>query len=443
MRSEAGRRDFLKSMVRPATGPMTLRENAHGQKVSLLGYGAMRLPTVDGSHANLQWGGSHAAIDRREVFAQVDWAIEHGVNFFDTSPAYCRGESEGVMGEALARHPREKWFISTKMSNFAPSTHPFAETEKMYRRSLELLRTDHLDYYHLHAVGMGGFDAFKARYLDNGALEFCVKERAAGRIRNLGFSYHGDRRAWDWLIERHETYRWDFALIQLNYVDWRHGHALNDRNLDAEYLYGELEKRNIPVLVMEPLQGGKLAQFNYAVAEKLAPIDPGATPAHWAMRFAGHHPRVLSVISGMTYREHLEENAATFSPMKPLSERELAALEAAAQALVETHTVPCNQCQYCMPCPYGLDIPSILGVLNRALAERRLPADPSDPAFAANRRRFLLDYELSVPEPLRRADRCTGCGRCLPHCPQQIDVPREILRVEDLVNALKSWKGDR
>ncbi len=436
MRSALNRRAFLQNAIRTPVGKMTMRPNAHGELVSLLAYGAMRLPTIDGNQAGLDWGGSPAPIDKPEVFAQVDWAIEHGVNLFDTSPCYCRGESEGMLGEALARHPRNKWYVSTKLSNFAPETQTAAASEKMYRTSLELLRTDHVDYYHLHAVGMGGFEAFKKRYLDNGMLDFCVKERAAGRIRNLGFSFHGERKVWDWLIERHEQYKWDFALIQLNYVDWRHGHALNERNQDAELLYGELVERNIPVFVMEPLQGGKLAKFDYGVAEKLAPLDPEATPAKWAMRFAGSPPKVLSVISGMTFREHLEENVTTFSPLKPVDDREKAALEAAAEELVSARVVPCTACQYCMPCPYGLDIPGILGVLNRALGEKRLP-DPKSPDFEKQRRQFLLDYELSVPEPLRRADHCTGCNRCQPHCPQTIDIPREIQRVDGIVERLR------
>ena len=424
--STSGRRDFLKRLVKPqATGPMTMRSDAHGEKVSLLGYGMMRLPTVDGGHANTYHGGSKAPIDREEVYAQVDYALDHGVNYFDTSPAYCRGESEEITGDALARHPRERFRIATKLSNFSPSQYPIEKSRELYERSRKLLHADVIDYYLLHAVGMGGFDAFRKRYVENGAIEFCLRERDAGRIRNLGFSFHGDKRAWEWLMERHDKYHWDFVQIQLNYIDWRHAYETNKRNQDGIYLYGECAKRDIPVVVMEPLLGGRLARFNYALAEKLVPLDSEASLAKWALRFAGHHPKVMTVLSGMTYREHLEENCAVFSPLKPLSERELAALEEAALAFLADKTVPCNACNYCMPCPYGLDIPGIFTLYNEALAQEK-----------PDWRGFLAEYERQIPY-LRRANHCTGCGVCVPHCPQTIDIPKEMRRIDEMVESLK------
>ena len=424
--STSGRRDFLKRLVKPqATGPMTMRSDAHGEKVSLLGYGMMRLPTVDGGHANTYHGGSKAPIDREEVYAQVDYALDHGVNYFDTSPAYCRGESEEITGDALARHPRERFRIATKLSNFSPSQYPIEKSRELYERSRKLLHADVIDYYLLHAVGMGGFDAFRKRYVENGAIEFCLRERDAGRIRNLGFSFHGDKRAWEWLMERHDKYHWDFVQIQLNYIDWRHAYETNKRNQDGIYLYGECAKRDIPVVVMEPLLGGRLARFNYALAEKLVPLDSEASLAKWALRFAGHHPKVMTVLSGMTYREHLEENCAVFSPLKPLSERELAALEEAALAFLADKTVPCNACNYCMPCPYGLDIPGIFTLYNEALAQEK-----------PDWRGFLAEYERQIPY-LRRANHCTGCGVCVPHCPQTIDIPKEMRRIDEMIESLK------
>ena len=422
----SGRRDFLKRLVKPqSTGPMTMRTDAHGEKVSLLGYGMMRLPTVDGGHANTHHGGSTAPINREEVYAQVDAALDYGVNYFDTSPAYCRGESEGITGDALARHPRERYRIATKLSNFAPSQYPIEKSRELYERSRKLLHADVIDYYLLHAVGMGGFEAFKRRYVENGALEFCLRERDAGRIRNLGFSFHGDKRAWEWLMERHEKYQWDFVQIQLNYIDWRHAYETNKRNQDGIYLYGECAKRDIPVVVMEPLLGGRLARFNYALAEKLVPLDPEASLAKWALRFAGHFPKVMTVLSGMTYREHLEENCAVYSPFKPLSEKELATLEEAALAFLADKTVPCNACNYCMPCPYGLDIPGIFTLYNEALSQK-------EPDW----RQFLADYERRIPY-LRQANHCTGCGVCMMHCPQTIDIPKEMRHIDELTESLK------
>ena len=182
-----GRRDFFRRLAKPEpAGSMTVRKDAHGDGVSLLGFGMMRLPTVDGRHANSYSGGSKAAIDKEEVFAQVDYAIGRGVNYFDTSPAYCRGESEEITGEALARHPRESYKIATKLSNFSPSQYPLEKCREMFERSLKLLRTDCIDYYLLHAVGMGGFETFKKRHVDNGAIDFCINNRRCTDHHTIG-----------------------------------------------------------------------------------------------------------------------------------------------------------------------------------------------------------------------------------------------------------------
>jgi predicted aldo/keto reductase-like oxidoreductase len=214
--------------------------------------------------------------------------------------------------------------------------------------------------------------------------------------------------------------------IQLNYVDWKHAFETNERNQDAEYLYAECAKRDIPVVVMEPLLGGRLARFNYSLAEKLVPLDPEASLAKWALRFAGHFPKVLTVLSGMTYREHLEENCAIYSPFKPLSGRELEVLEEAALAFLSDSSVSCNTCNYCMPCPYGLDIPGIFSLYNSAMSKK----NPDGMAF-------LREYERTIPY-LRRASHCTGCGVCVSHCPQSVDIPKEMRRIDELVESLKA-----
>ena len=424
----------------PAAKPaMTVRTGGHGERIGLLGYGAMRYPTVDGSHANVNRGGSKAPIDLPLVQRQIDACIRLGVNYFDTSPVYCRGESEKVLGDCLAKHPREKWLVATKLSNFNAKLQSFEASRKMYEESFRLLRTDRIDFYLLHSIGGGGKDAmkvFNARFIDNGMLDFLLKERAAGRIRNLGFSFHGSEEVFRHALSLHGKVRWDFVQIQLNYVDWRHAREVNPRNVNAETLYGLLAERDIPVVVMEPLLGGRLAKLNQAAQRKITPLAPEATPANWAFRFAGAHPKVLCVLSGMQYMEHIEENAATYSPLKPLGERDFVALERAARAYLSDDNIPCTGCDYCMPCPYGLDIPAINSCWNQALAEDRLPDDPADPDYAVNRRKFLIDYERAIPK-LRRAERCTGCGRCTPHCPQSIDIPAAMRKVDGLVEKLR------
>ncbi len=433
------RREFLAGIGKGGAEPprMTMREDLHGNRVSLLGYGAMRLPTRDGGHANsFIEGASSSEIDQEEVNRHVDYALEHGVNYFDTSPAYCRGESETVMGKALSRHPRESYFIATKLSNFAPQQFPLEASKALFENSLKCLRTDYIDYYLLHAIGNGGFDTFKDRYLDNGALDWLVTQREAGRIRNLGFSFHGDARAFEWCVENHPKYRWDFCQIQMNYVDWRHAKAVNQRNLDAKYLYETLDSLGIPVVVMEPLLGGRLARFNHAVASKLKALDPAASIPSWAFRFCGTYPRVLTILSGMTRMEHLVENVATLSPLVPLAQRELDALEEAARLMLQNKTVPCNLCQYCMPCPYGIDIPGTFDCWNRACVQDRLPDDPASPTRADDRRAFLADYDGAVPH-LRQAAHCIGCGRCLSHCPQRIDIPKRMEEIDAFVADLR------
>ena len=412
---------------------MTSRYTVDGKRVSLLGYGAMRLPTTDGGHANnyVKEGYTASAIDQALLNRQVKTLLDAGVTYFDTSPAYCRGESEVALGTALkaSGYARKDYIIATKLSNFAPQQYPLAECKKMFERSLKFLQTDYIDNYLLHSVGNGnGFETFSKRYVENGAADWCAELRAQGRIKNLGFSYHGAKAALDWCLERHDKYKWDFVQIQMNYVDWRHAKEVNARNLDAQYLYETLAKMDIPVVIMEPLLGGRLARYNYALAQELTPLDPEATLAQWAFRFCGTHPNVMTVLSGMTRTEHIEENLVTFSPLKPCSEKEFAALERAAQRMLALNTIPCNSCNYCMPCPYGLDIVSLLQFRNSVLTAKTMPSA----------KEVLKAYAKAVPEELRRADHCTGCGRCSPHCPQSINIPREIAAIDEWIDALKN-----
>ena len=280
------------------SGGMTYRTNpTTGDKVSLLGYGCMRWPSVGGRSARE----GNEEIDQEMVNRLVDYAIEYGVNYFDTSPAYCRGTSERATGIALSRHPREKYLIATKLSNFAPSTWTREGAIAMYRNSMKELRVDYLDYYLLHGIGMGGgMEEMMARYFDNGIIDFLMEERKAGRIRNLGFSYHGDVKCFDWLLERHDVYKWDFVQIQLNYLDWKYAKQINPRNTDAEYLYNALAERGIPAIIMEPLLGGRLSNVPDNIVAQFKERDPQSSVASWAFRFAGSLSGVLTVLSGMT-----------------------------------------------------------------------------------------------------------------------------------------------
>ena len=431
-------------------GAMTMRTNPNtGDVVSLLGYGMMRLPMLpEGSDEDPQTG----LFDQEMINRQVDYALEHGVNYFDTSPVYCRGLSERCTGIALKRHPRDKYFIATKLSNFGADQWTLEASQAMFENSLKELQIDYLDYLLLHSTGNGGrdkdgndlsgLDACKARFIDNGLLDWLVEQKAAGRIRNLGFSWHGDYRAFEYLLQLHDEgrYHWDFCQIELNYLDWFYANEINGTNVDAVILYGELEKRGIPAVIMEPLLGGRLANVNDDIASELKHRDPEASIASWAFRFAGTPEGVLTVLSGMTFMEHLRENVATYSPLRPITAEEHEFLMHIAEEIFGQKEVPCTACQYCMPCPYGLDIPAIFAHYNKCLREGNTPQSSGSPTYRRQRRAFLVGYDRSVPR-LRQASHCIGCGQCKVHCPQQIDIPREIRRIDDYVEKLKREGG--
>ncbi|MCQ2384614.1 MAG: aldo/keto reductase [Paludibacteraceae bacterium] len=417
-------------------GEMTYRETTTTHdRVSLLGFGCMRFPTVEGESARE----GDAPIDQEAVNAMIDYAMEHGVNYYDTSPAYCKGHSEEVVGKALSRHPREKYFVATKLSNFSPDTWSREESLKIYHNSFKYLQVDYVDYMLLHAIGMNGMEEYNKRYVDNGMLDFLLEERKAGRIRNLGFSYHGDVEVFDYLLSKHDEYHWDFVQIQMNYVDWTHAKEVNERNTNAEYLYAELDKRNIPVVIMEPLLGGRLATLPNHLSERLKSQRPDDSIASWAFRYLGTFPRILTVLSGMTYMEHLKDNLLTYSPLEPLSDDEMALVYDVAKNLVEYPLVPCTGCQYCMPCPYGLDIPTIFKHYNTCVQTDHMPDEVGDPEYKKLRRAYLVGYDRSVPKE-RQANHCIGCGRCMAHCPQGIIIPREMRRIDAYVEKLKQGK---
>jgi predicted aldo/keto reductase-like oxidoreductase len=424
-----------KQQVEPPVGKMTYRINPKTkEKVSILGYGMMRLPSKTENQDDY---------DQEMINRQVDYAIEHGVNYFDTSPVYCQGKSEACTGIALSRHKRSEYFVATKLSNFNPATQTREGSIAMYRKSMADLRVDYIDYYLLHGIGGGGMENLHKRYLDNGMLDFLLEEREAGRIRNLGFSYHGDIEVFDFLLSEHDKYKWDFVQIELNYLDWDYANEINDRNTDASYLYAELQKRHIPAVIMEPLLGGRLANLPQYIATELKQHDPERSIASWAFRYAGTPEGVLTVLSGMTYMEHLKDNLLSYCPLKPLTKVQMEYLQGdIAKKIVGLSNIPCNDCKYCMPCPYGIDIPAIFVHYNKCKNEGTLPRDKGDENYREMRRQYLIGLDRAVPK-LRQADHCIGCGQCEPHCPQNIRIPRELQRISDFVEALKQDKLER
>ena len=402
---------------------MEMRTNPNsGDVVSILGYGCMRWQMKKDENGR-------DIVDQDSVNELVDYAIAHGVNYFDTAPVYLQGQSEAAAAKALLRHPREKYMIATKMSNFSNSSREASMA--MYRHSFEVFQTDRMDYYLLHSLS--GEEEFKRRFIDNGMLEFLLAEREAGRIRNLGFSFHGPVQGFDYLVSLHDQYHWDFVQIQMNYVDWHHAQG---RNVDANYLYDELDKRGIPIVIMEPLLGGRLSNVPGPVANSLKERAPGKSVASWAFRFCGTYPRVLTALSGMTYMEHLVDNCDTYCHFKPLNQEELDFLEEMALLIRDFPLINCTACNYCMPCPYGIDIPGVFLSYNQAVNDGLVAESAQQSDFKRLRRRYLALYNKSV-ESIRQANHCINCGQCQPHCPQNIRIPREMTRIDNYVEKLK------
>ena len=414
---------FAQKNKKTVDNRMTYRvQHGSGEQISLLGFGMMRLPN-----------------NQEEVNQLVDYAIEHGVNYYDTAPMYMRGQSEVLMGNALSRHPRDKYFVATKMSNQGQNTWSFDASKRMYEQSMERLKVDHIDYYLLHGIG-GGMNTLKGRFLDNGILEFLLKEREAGRIKHLGFSYHGDVRDFDWLLDHNNEYHWDFVQIQMNFLDWRHASMRGGRrsDADAEYLYGKCEKLGIQCVVMEPLRGGAFGRMASELTDQMKAVHPDDSTARWAFRWVGSYPNILTVLSGMNRMDHLEENVKTFSPLEVCTESENALLAKIADEMSGVPIVPCTACEYCMPCPYGVNIPGNFTYYNEAVNSHILPLpEPSAADYAERQQKFIEGYRKALPKAETWARACQDCEECLSKCPQQIRIPNQLSRIVQTLRVRK------
>lgn len=427
----------------PLPGPprdkMTCRVHPRsGDKVSLLGFGCMRLPTLPEADSS-----TGPAVDEAAVFELVDYALAHGVNYFDTAWPYHGGVSETVMGKALSRHPRERYFLADKMPTWLAPT--LDEAKNIFARQLEKCQVDYFDYYLLHSIQ--SVSLYQQVYEQNGVLDYLLEEKAKGRIRNLGWSFHGDQETLDYVLSR--SIAWDFALVQLNYHDLmslepneapaagRRKPVTTGRPAPARWMYERVQASGLPLIVMEPLLGGRLARLNGRSMAVLQAELPQASAASWAFRYVAGLPNVLTVLSGMTYREQLEDNIRTFAPLHPLSTKELDILHQALTLFLLQDGIRCNLCGYCMPCPYGVDIPAVFNHYNRCLDDGRIPKGSRDKDYEASRRAYLVEYERSVPE-LRQAARCTGCRKCVNLCPQMLDIPAEMARLARVVEQLRT-----
>ena len=357
-----------------------------GEKLSALGMGAMRLPVVDGDDAR---------IDEAAAAAMVDYAMAHGVNYYDTAWGYHNGNSELVMSRALARYPRESYFLADKFPGYDLSN--MDKVESIFEKQLEKCGVEYFDFYLFHNVCEMNIDA----YLDPkyGIFDYLTAQKKAGRIRHLGFSAHGSYAVMKRFLEAYGS-EMEFCQIQLNYLDWKFQGAKEKVELLQEY--------NIPVWVMEPLRGGKLASLAPADEEKLQALRPQEGIPAWAFRFLQSIPAVTVTLSGMSNMEQMQENIRTYETEQPLDENEMQTLLGIADAMVGKIALPCTACHYCVShCPQGLDIPNLLALYN-------------EHCFTDGG--FIAPMALSAVPEDKRPNSCIGCRSCEAVCPQQIRI---------------------
>ena len=393
-----------------------------GETLGMLGLGCMRLPTLGGSSGGF---GRNAPLDQDAVNEMVDYAIAHGVNYFDTAPAY--GESEKVTGIALSRHPRESYKIATKLSNMRGGRPTLQAGQEMFETSLKNLRTDYIDFLLLH--NLQNMNGFNSRFRDNGLFEWLKEQKAKGRIRHIGFSFHGTNADLPGLVD---LYDWDFVQIQLNYLDWKDmsaGWGGNSGATSSEYLYNYLVGKGIPVLVMEPIKGGQLANVNDNIAAVLKERHPDLTPAANALSFVGSLPGVMVTLSGMSNMAQLKENVSLFTGFKPFDQQEHDFMLNVADLIKSKGQIPCTACAYCMPCPAGVDIPGNFKIFNSA-SDALLAGDSGRADVKDKQKAFLKLY--NAQEKGVRADACVSCNACLPKCPQHISIPQHMERIREL-----------
>lgn len=400
-------------------GPDHMEQHFPG--IGLLGFGCMRWPSSE-----------DGVIDQQAVNEMVDYALAHGVNYYDSAPVYLRGQSERATAIALLRHPRESYMIATKCSNFRVPW-SFEQGRDQYLKSFENFETDYIDYYLLHSLS--GYASFKMRFEDTGLIDYFAREREAGRIRHLGFSFHGPAEGFDEMMALHDKYHWDFVQIQMNYSDWTHA----KRDVNAIHMYEKLTELGIPIVLMEPLLGGRLATQPAVITDMLKAERPDKSVASWAFRFVGSFPQIMCVLSGMTRMEHLKDNLETYLDFEPLSQEEFRLLDEVAVRMNEYPQVECYDCKYCLPCPYGIDIPGVFKFYNDNIKAGTYVVSSEQKHYARVRKKYLLEYNKAVPT-VRQADHCIGCKQCLETCPQQLNIPEELRKIDNYIEKLKQEK---
>ena len=369
-------------------------------KLSGLGLGCMRLPVVDGDDSKP---------DMPAVQEMVDYAMANGINYYDTAWGYHGGNSEIAIGQALSKYDRDSYYLASKFPGYDLSN--FGKHEEIFAKQLEKCQTDHFDFYLCHNVCELNID----KYLDDstGLMEFLRKMKAEGKIRHLGFSCHGEFETMHRFIKKYFR-DMEFCQIQLNYLDFEFQNAKDKVE--------ELNNLGMPIWVMEPLRGGKLAKSALGGEKILAKSNPDYTPANWAFSFVETVPGVTMILSGMSNFEQLQQNIAFFDEKKMLNDDDLATLLTAAHFETtgkSAGTVPCTACKYCTTkCPQELNIPRLLALYNE---------------HAYSEGGFIAPMALAAIDESKLPSACIGCGACAAVCPQKIDIPGTMAKFAEML----------
>lgn len=360
-----------------------------GKEISRLGYGGMRFPKQ----------GEQVDVDA--AVALLRKAYEMGVNYFDTAVVYHKGESEKIFGKAFEIYDRSTYYLADKMSIWVCEEEQ--AMKDLFERQLKTLKTDYIDFYLVHSLNRDHYKKVKEFH----CVEFLQEMKRQGKIKHLGFSFHDTYPVFTQILD---DYDWDFVQIQLNYLDWQ--------TQGAEQLYRELEKRNLPCMVMEPVRGGYLATLDEERIQPFVQLHPDYSTASWAIRWVESLPQVAVVLSGMSDMAQLEDNVRMMTDFQPLNEQEQQAVEQVVESIRKVNDVPCTGCRYCMDCPMGVDIPEIFAIY------ARLKIFGKDKSFVG-------DYG-EVLEQGAGADKCVRCGKCMRHCPQMIEIPNKLAMIHAL-----------
>ncbi len=370
---------------------MNYREfNKDGARVSLLGYGTMRMPCD-----------SEGEIDYPVAKALIDKAYAGGVNYFDTAYRYHAGKSELFVAKALAEYPRESYFLADKMPLWVADT--AEDVDRIFDDQLKKCNTEYFDFYLVHAMDKGVLKKLR----EFNVYEKLAKRKQAGQIKRLGFSFHDSLEVLEEILD---SYKWDFVQLQLNYFDWTYQ--------NAEQKYEAVISRGIQVIVMEPVRGGSLVSISPEVDSMLLKKRPDRSVASWAMRFAAQLDGVLCVLSGMTTDEALSDNLAALSDEQLMTADDIETVFNAARIMLERKTVPCTACNYCAECPKGIAIPRLFKMIND---------------YSIGRSMDTFKTRYNKLEPSQLPSNCIGCGLCSACCPQHIDVPEKLAQINSFI----------